>query len=107
MLFVGLTVTTSPVAVRLMAVSSHLDSRDVQFQLQLRPHLGACLDQIDVRALQPTSGFVRFDLVDNQLTEEDAALAVDYVELHPLLHVVGRADGDGGVWDAVDWLYVS
>src|SRR5688572_5347684 len=112
MLLVGRTTICSGPLIRLMAHSTTSGTTRFRVRLsairtrgthlQLRADLIARLDVGDAGPFEAAAGLAGLDAVDGEVAEEVAGLAVDHVEHHALADVVGGADGDRGVVDAVD-----
>src|SRR5438045_3826964 len=73
--------------------------------LPLRDRFGAGADPVEAGPIMQVTGrLVVVDVVDGEVAEELVCAAVDQLELHVPLDVVGAAKGDGGVPDALDVL---
>src|SRR3954466_577563 len=110
MLLTGLRTTVSPVAARLMVL---LRIPPAQPDLQLRDQLQPREDDIVLTnilhagAFEAAEGAVIGDRIDDELAQESLIVLINHAELHPLLDLLLRAEGNGGVSPAFVGLDVA
>src|SRR5437588_8243480 len=72
-------------------------------ELKLRPHFVAGADLIDPGTAEAADGLVRLDLGNRYVSEERLrGFGIDHLERHPLGHLFGGADVNGGEGNPTD-----